>query len=197
MSNLSRLSDMQNKPVNIVYLGNNSPASASTVNDGHSYSVTSSNGWDRPRTNDYQTMPSAGSRDSYSTSNTPLRSPYHQQQYRQGPPPSSHNTPPSSYHRQQPYDSPVYNQKTHNDGGDQYLNDEDNETEEIAAQVAAIRQKLEERRKRIEAEKFRLEAVATKQQHKVGKAAYLKAINKVSYGLFDVIHKGLSVVIII
>jgi hypothetical protein len=171
MSNLSRLSDLQNKPVNIVYLGNNSPASNSNNDGNHSYNVTSSNGWgDRSRQTpaaDYQTMPPT-SRDSYS-SNTPHRSPYHQAPYRMGPPPPQQNAP---YNRQ--YDSSGYN---HND--EDYLQDDDIETEEIAAQVAAIRQKLEDRRRRIEAEKSRIEAVATKQQHKLGKAAYLKAINKV------------------
>ncbi|XP_035706191.1 patronin isoform X5 [Folsomia candida] len=179
MSNLSRLSDMQNKPVSIVYLGNNPPASATTVNDGHSYNVTSSNGWDRSRTlpaaTDYHTM-SSPSRDSYtsSNSNTPLRSPYHQsqQQYRQPPTSAQYNTLYNN-RQQQPYDSPGYNHNQHSEG--EYLHDDDNETEEIAAQVAAIRQKLEERRKRIEAEKSRLEAVACKQTHKLGKAAYLKA----------------------
>jgi calmodulin-regulated spectrin-associated protein len=40
--------------------------------------------------------------------------------------------------------------------------------------------KLEEKRRRIESEKRRMEVVMSKQRQKVGKAAFLQAVTKVS-----------------
>jgi calmodulin-regulated spectrin-associated protein len=42
--------------------------------------------------------------------------------------------------------------------------------------------KLEEKRRRIESEKRRMEVVMSKQRQKVGKAAFLQAVTKVSRG---------------
>lgn len=58
------------------------------------------------------------------------------------------------------------------------------------SKLSGIRMKLEEKRRHIEQEKRRLEMQFSKQQQKVGKAAFLQAINKVSGGapvrLFEV-----------
>lgn len=43
--------------------------------------------------------------------------------------------------------------------------------------------KLEEKRRQIEQEKRRMEMALSKQQQKVGKAAFLQAINKVGFEL--------------
>lgn len=48
------------------------------------------------------------------------------------------------------------------------------------SKLSGIRMKLEEKRRHIELEKRRLEIQFSKQQQKVGKAAFLQAINKVS-----------------
>lgn len=48
-----------------------------------------------------------------------------------------------------------------------------------ATKLSTIRLKLEEKRRHIEAEKRKLEAAVSKYQQKVGKAAFLQAINKV------------------
>lgn len=50
----------------------------------------------------------------------------------------------------------------------------------MASQLNDIRMKLEEKRKHIENEKKKIELVVSKQRQKVGKAAFLQAINKVS-----------------
>lgn len=50
----------------------------------------------------------------------------------------------------------------------------------MASQLNDIRLKLEEKRKHIENEKKKIELVANKQRQKMGKAAFLQAINKVS-----------------
>lgn len=48
-----------------------------------------------------------------------------------------------------------------------------------ATKLSTIRLKLEEKRRHIEQEKRKLEAAVSKYQQKVGKAAFLQAINKV------------------
>lgn len=55
-----------------------------------------------------------------------------------------------------------------------------------ASKLSTIRLKLEEKRRHIETEKRKLEAAVSKYQQKVGKAAFLQAINKVrgSLGAF-------------
>lgn len=49
-----------------------------------------------------------------------------------------------------------------------------------ATKLSTIRMKLEEKRRHIEQEKRKMELALSKQQQKVGKAAFLQAINKVS-----------------
>lgn len=49
-----------------------------------------------------------------------------------------------------------------------------------AAQINNIKMKLEEKRRLIENEKRRMEVVVSKQRQKVGKAAFLQAVTKVS-----------------
>ena len=56
----------------------------------------------------------------------------------------------------------------------------------MASQLHNIRMKLEEKRRRIESEKRRMEVVMSKQRQKVGKAAFLQAVTKVSTGVQDV-----------
>lgn len=51
----------------------------------------------------------------------------------------------------------------------------------MTSQLNDIRMKLEEKRKHIENEKKKIELVVNRQRQKVGKAAFLQAINKVSY----------------
>lgn len=48
-----------------------------------------------------------------------------------------------------------------------------------ATKLSTIRLKLEEKRRHIEQEKRKMEAALSKQQQKVGKAAFLQAITKV------------------
>lgn len=48
-----------------------------------------------------------------------------------------------------------------------------------ASKLSTVRMKLEEKRRQIEQEKRKMEAALTRQQQKVGKAAFLQAINKV------------------
>lgn len=50
----------------------------------------------------------------------------------------------------------------------------------MASQLHNIRMKLEEKRRRIESEKRHMEVVMSKQRQKVGKAAFLQAVAKVS-----------------
>ncbi|CAG7719003.1 unnamed protein product [Allacma fusca] len=153
MTNLSRLSDLPNKPVNIVYL----QSSPGTGSGGSPGSNSYNNGYgDRrgPPSNhpgEYHTMPNSGGGN--------VRGPYY---------PPNVNPPSNAYLTMAPSRATV-----HDDEGD-----DDLDTEDIASQLAAIRLKLEEKRKRIEMEKGRMETIASKQQLKLGKAAYLKAINK-------------------
>lgn len=49
-----------------------------------------------------------------------------------------------------------------------------------ATKLSTVRMKLEERRRHIEQEKRKIEVALSRQQQKVGKAAFLQAINKVS-----------------
>lgn len=53
-----------------------------------------------------------------------------------------------------------------------------------ATKLSTIRMKLEEKRRQIEQEKRRMEIALSKQQQKVGKAAFLQAINKVSFDVY-------------
>ena len=48
----------------------------------------------------------------------------------------------------------------------------------MAAQLNSVRLKLEQRRKRIEDEKRKMEAVMAKQREKVGQEAFLRAVVK-------------------
>ena len=48
----------------------------------------------------------------------------------------------------------------------------------MAAQLNSVRMKLEQRRKRIEDEKRKMEAVMAKQREKVGQEAFLRAVVK-------------------
>lgn len=50
----------------------------------------------------------------------------------------------------------------------------------MTSQLMNIRLKLEEKRRRIESEKRRMEAQMSRQRQKVGKAAFLQAVTKVS-----------------
>lgn len=49
-----------------------------------------------------------------------------------------------------------------------------------ATKLSSVRMKLEEKRRQIETEKRKLELALSRQQQKVGQAAFLQAINKVS-----------------
>lgn len=71
----------------------------------------------------------------------------------------------SSYNQQQP-DGVCEDTTTPNNGMNIQLND--------------IRLKLEEKRRHIESEKIRMEMAMNKQRQKVGKAAFLQAVAKVS-----------------
>lgn len=51
----------------------------------------------------------------------------------------------------------------------------------VTSQLTDIRLKLEEKRRHIESEKRRMEAIMNKQRQKVGKAAFLQAVTKVCY----------------
>lgn len=57
-----------------------------------------------------------------------------------------------------------------------------------ASKLSTIRLKLEEKRRHIEQEKRKMEAALSKQQQKVGKAAFLQAITKVM-GRFKIKNK--------
>lgn len=48
-----------------------------------------------------------------------------------------------------------------------------------ASKLSTVRMKLEEKRRQIEQEKRKMEVALSRQQQKVGKAAFLQAINKV------------------
>jgi calmodulin-regulated spectrin-associated protein len=50
----------------------------------------------------------------------------------------------------------------------------------MGSQLINIRMKLEEKRRRIESEKRRIEAHMNRQRQKLGKAAFLQAVSKVS-----------------
>ena len=50
----------------------------------------------------------------------------------------------------------------------------------MASQLNSIRLKLEERKRNIETEKRRMEMIMSKTRQKVGKAAFLQAVTKVS-----------------
>lgn len=50
----------------------------------------------------------------------------------------------------------------------------------MGSQLLNVRLKLEEKRRHIESEKRRMEAVMSRQRQKVGKAAFLQAVTKVS-----------------
>lgn len=49
-----------------------------------------------------------------------------------------------------------------------------------ASKLSTIRMKLEEKRRQIEQDKRKMEVALNRQQQKVGKAAFLQAINKVN-----------------
>lgn len=49
----------------------------------------------------------------------------------------------------------------------------------MGSQLLNIRLKLEEKRRRIESDKRRMETVMSRQREKVGKAAFLQAVTKV------------------
>lgn len=59
---------------------------------------------------------------------------------------------------------------------------EDNRSHVDATKLSSVRLKLEEKRRQIEMEKRKLELALSRQQQKVGQAAFLQAINKVSVG---------------
>lgn len=59
-----------------------------------------------------------------------------------------------------------------------YLVDEDRPNVD-ASKLSTVRMKLEEKRRQIEQEKRKMEVELSRQQQKVGKAAFLQAINKV------------------
>lgn len=188
MTNLSRLSDLPNKPINIVYLqsgeGNTPPSSSVSGSNppppvNHSYRVSnSSNGWgggkgDYAFAETYHTLPTGRSQaqNHNEQRDIKLQQQYHQQvQYTvpdQGGPSSD------QFSSQQLYHSPSPSRVGPGV-------DEDFDTDDIASQLNSIRLKLEEKRKRIEREKTKMETIVTKQQAKLGKTAYLKALNKVS-----------------
>lgn len=222
MTNLSRLSDLPNKPINIVYLqsseGNTPPSStASSSNNpppvSHSYRLgNSSNGWGNgggggdPNMSqygspDYHTLP-AGRAHNQSYNTPPQQHYQQQQQYHQQNPyspqgggggPQSHHPQYSSHQQQHPqYQSHENRYSSPHRGGRGGGEEEDFDTDDIAAQLNAIRFKLEEKRKRIEMEKSKMETIVTKQQAKLGKAAYLKALNKVSKLVFFIQTNHLS-----
>lgn len=58
--------------------------------------------------------------------------------------------------------------------------------------LSAVRLKLEEKRRHIEKEKRKIEAQMSKQLQKVGKAAFLQAINKRVRSWFLVDFSGVS-----
>lgn len=57
---------------------------------------------------------------------------------------------------------------------------DDNRSQIDAGKLSSVRMKLEEKRRHIEKEKRKLELALSRQQQKVGQAAFLQAINKVS-----------------
>lgn len=57
---------------------------------------------------------------------------------------------------------------------------DDNRSQVDATKLSSVRMKLEEKRRQIEKEKRKLELALSRQQQKVGQAAFLQAINKVS-----------------
>lgn len=56
---------------------------------------------------------------------------------------------------------------------------EDNRSQLDASKLSSVRMKLEEKRRQIEMEKRKLELALSRQQQKVGQAAFLQTINKV------------------
>ncbi|KAL5289435.1 hypothetical protein ACFFRR_009524 [Megaselia abdita] len=63
-------------------------------------------------------------------------------------------------------------------GSDEMYSEEDTRPLVDATKLSSIRMKLEEKRRRIEQEKRKIEVELSKHQEKVGKAAFLQAINK-------------------
>lgn len=59
----------------------------------------------------------------------------------------------------------------------------------MGSQLLNVRLKLEEKRRHIESEKRRMEAVMSRQRQKVGKAAFLQAVTKVSFYSLPVLHQ--------
>lgn len=53
----------------------------------------------------------------------------------------------------------------------------------MASQFLNVRLKLEEKRRHIESEKRKMELLLSKQRQRVGKAAFLQAVTKVSNSL--------------
>ncbi len=188
MTNLSRLSDVPNKPVNIVYL-----QSGANNGGGGSPSYISNNGYrDRDR-DPYQSQDYHSQAMTLPSSGRPFTTP--PSQSTQGRPQYHNHPAEDQYRSQQPQYSQPHSRRDPNYSPQQpHLSQqpaEDFDTEDLAAQLAAIRQKLEDKRKRIEMEKGRMETIASKQQFKLGKAAYLKAINKVSPYFQTFTHTGL------
>lgn len=62
-----------------------------------------------------------------------------------------------------------------------FLLDENNGSAVMASQLNNIRLKLEEKKRHIESEKRKMEIVMSKRRQKVGKAAFLQAVTKVSF----------------
>lgn len=181
MTNLSRLSDVPNKPVNIVYL----QSSANNGGGGPSYSSNNGYGDRAPfQSQEYnsQTMalPSSSGARPYSSPPSQVRPQYHPEEHYRSP--QSQSQYPQSYSNREREYSPEQQQRYHPPPPHPHQSQaaEDFDTEDLAAQLAAIRQKLDDKRKRMEMEKGRMEAIASKQQAKLGKVAYLKAMNKVS-----------------
>lgn len=56
---------------------------------------------------------------------------------------------------------------------------EDNKSQVDATKLSSVRMKLEEKRRQIEMDKRKLELALSRQQQKVGQAAFLQTINKV------------------
>lgn len=59
------------------------------------------------------------------------------------------------------------------------VTDNDERSNVDASKLSTVRMKLEERRRHIAHEKRKMELALNRQQQKVGKAAFLQAINKV------------------
>lgn len=66
------------------------------------------------------------------------------------------------------------------------FNNDDSRPNVDASKLSTIRMKLEEKRRHIEQEKRKMEMALSRQQQKVGKAAFLQAINKVNSFIYFV-----------